>query len=136
MKKILLISGTRDNQEASVVLSHIHDVIKEFEPDLVIHGGCTGVDAAGDLIAKSLGIHVANVEALWNIDKHHAGSTRNIVLVDLGVILKLGGANVEYRAWPGIKSIGTWHFAKHAKDANLVGVVYDQLIKAKNDKDH
>lgn len=47
---------------------------------LLIHGGARGVDEAADVAARSLGIHVAVVRALWDFYHRSAGPRRNGVM--------------------------------------------------------
>ena len=50
---------------------------------LVIEGGAPGVDTLAKLAAKKQGVHVAEVEALWDIFHKGAGPKRNKVMAAL-----------------------------------------------------
>lgn len=77
--KILLICGSREWDDAVPILYQID----QRKPDLVMHGGCRGVDMLADRLAKSGGIHTMRVDALWDKYGKGAGPARNAVMAAL-----------------------------------------------------
>lgn len=87
MKRVL-ICGSR-TWENEVPIRHVieRDLLsgklgraKDF---LVIAGGAPGVDTHAERVCKSLGIHVARVDALWDHYHRSAGPRRNAVMLSL-----------------------------------------------------
>jgi hypothetical protein len=50
---------------------------------LVIHGGARGADSIAGQVAQEMGVHTAQVDALWDSYHRGAGPTRNAVMLTL-----------------------------------------------------
>jgi hypothetical protein len=82
----LLICGGRnfnDMQRLEVVMNHLN-----FEPSIIIEGGCTGADRLAREWAKKYKIHYATVPALWEQFGNPAGRCRNSAMLLPGVSVK------------------------------------------------
>lgn len=104
----VLVTGGRFYADAA----RVAEALAAEAPTLVIHGGCRGADILADAWARAAGIHVARVDALWDIEPKRAGPIRNGVLVELAA--KLGAIVV---AFPG--GSGTVDCVRKARAAGL-----------------
>ncbi len=92
----LLVCGGRfygDAARVEAVLSAFH---AERLIDLVIEGGAHGADRLARVWAQRKGIHVATVEALWQVyGRQRAGPIRNAAMLILqpDVVLAFPGNN-------------------------------------------
>lgn len=84
----VLITGCRrwyDLDLAEAVLNRI--LLRYGPPIVVVHGGATGVDAAFDEAARTLGLDVEPHPAAWKTLGNRAGPVRNQGMIDLGADL-------------------------------------------------
>lgn len=84
-------------------------------PSIVIHGGARGADTAAGAWANDIGIHDAEVKALWDYNKKAAGHVRNAVMLLLSPDLVV--------ALPGGR--GTDSMVQKAKKADIPVVQYE-----------
>jgi len=110
----LIVTGTREGRNDAVRI--LTPYVKAA--DLVVHGGCAGVDAQVDALAGILGKHSARIDALWKLGLK-AGPIRNGVLAVLGHFLQEGGAEVLCVALPGPKSKGTHDALKQIRACGI-----------------
>lgn len=78
---ILLVCGGRDYKNLERVLEVLEPIKKEI--DILIHGGAKGADTACEVVAHSLGVHTAKVDALWDYFRLAAGPKRNRAMLKL-----------------------------------------------------
>lgn len=91
----VLVCGGRDFNERSRLFAAMDDLRVELGITLVIHGDARGADKLAGEWAKSRGIHVAAVPALWDFYDRQAGPLRNAAMLTLGplaVVAFPGGA--------------------------------------------
>lgn len=92
----VLVCGGRDFNEHDRLFAAMDDMNAELGGiTLVIHGAARGADRLAGEWAKSRGIHVAEVPALWDFYDRQAGPLRNAAMLTLGpvaVIAFPGGA--------------------------------------------
>lgn len=83
----VLICGDRNWKVsyAKVIRRVIDELVAEHGTKnlLIIEGGAPGVDSLVKLAAHKANIHVAEIEALWNVRGHSAGPQRNKVMAAL-----------------------------------------------------
>lgn len=80
---------------------------------LVIHGGAHGADSIAGKAANDLGIHVAEIKALWDAYGMNAGPIRNLVMLGLKPVLVIAfHQDIE-------KSKGTGHTVRTAREMNI-----------------
>ena len=105
----VLVTGSRNWTDEDATRQEL----EKLDPykDIVIHGGCRGADMIADRIAKSLGVHTARVDALWNWYPHTAGPVQNSIMLDLEP------DNILAFPLPGSK--GTLDMLKQAKQINV-----------------
>lgn len=83
----ILITGGRDFKDV-VYVANVVDIFvfggpfRELDTVdksnlLVIHGGAKGVDLLADKACKKMGIHTAQIDALWDTFGRRAGPMRN-----------------------------------------------------------
>jgi hypothetical protein len=92
-KTVWLVCGGRDLHRKET-WSRLDTALKELgPPDLVIHSGAIGADSHADSWARTKGIHVAVVDALWDNYKKAAGPIRNsaMLLLRPDVVVALPG---------------------------------------------
>lgn len=102
--KIAVITGSRSWTDVDA----IRRALAAFAPDVVLEGGARGADRlARDVARNDLGVHVAQVAALWHLGRA-AGHVRNRTLMDLAAVLAAGGAEVVVfafdRGTPGTRN--------------------------------
>lgn len=91
----VLVCGGRDFNERSRLFAAMDDLRVELGITMVIHGDARGADRLAGEWAKSRGIHVAAVPALWDFYDRQAGPLRNAAMLTLGplaVVAFPGGA--------------------------------------------
>jgi hypothetical protein len=78
MKRILMF-GDRDWSDKEMINEITVNLIDKYDNDgfMVIAGGARGADEICEEVAKSFGIHVARVDALWDHYGRAAGPIRN-----------------------------------------------------------
>jgi hypothetical protein len=69
----VIVSGGRDYNDAD----SIFEVLRQLEPTLIIHGGCSGADALAASYAVRLGIECRSYCADWSTHGRAAGPIRN-----------------------------------------------------------
>lgn len=79
----LLVCGSRGWTDREAI--HVHLAGLNPAESIVIHGKCRGADIIAGEIAQELGLHVAEVPALWDypIYGKQAGFIRNHAMVKL-----------------------------------------------------
>lgn len=79
----VLITGSRDWEPDRLIRAELEKLIDLYKKEnlLVIHGGARGVDLVSHSVAKSLGIHRARVDALWDTYHKAAGPIRNGIML-------------------------------------------------------
>lgn len=122
----VLITGSRDNTNVSLIEGVLNGVYEEFlksgrgltEEFVVVHGGARGADfIASRWTSKHLHIVNERHPADWDQYKRAAGAIRNQVMVDLGADVCL--------AFPLGGSIGTWDCVNKAKKADIEVRIFD-----------
>lgn len=91
----VIVCGGRDFNERDRLFVAMDDLQLELGITMVIHGDARGADRLAGEWAKSRGIHVAAVPALWDFHDRQAGPLRNAAMLTLGpvaVIAFPGGA--------------------------------------------
>lgn len=78
---ILLVCGGRDYKDLERIVEVLEPIKDDI--DILIHGGAKGADSLCDLVAKELGIHTAQVDALWGYNGKAAGPIRNRIMLKL-----------------------------------------------------
>ena len=112
---VLIISGSRYLTEKGVIA--VQTQIEISDPDVLIEGGCSGVDKAGaDLIDPA---KVWTVRAQWRKLGPKAGPIRNLAMLNIGRELLKVGHDVNCLAFPSSKSKGTWHFVRKSRTVGL-----------------
>jgi len=84
--KIILVCGGRGPIDAlnQVLVRHVLSELHDASPlAMLIQGGAPGVDRVASLWAESVGVHHAEVQALWNRFGHSAGPRRNKAMLSL-----------------------------------------------------
>lgn len=107
---IVLVCGGRgyhDQRKVNEVLDAI-----EPKPTLLVQGGAMGADRLAAMWARSRGIHVAEVPALWEFHGKKAGPLRNDVMLSIEPSIVV--------AFPGGR--GTFHLSQRAKSAGFTVV--------------
>lgn len=95
---ILLVCGGRDFTDSD----YIHHILESFERqkgiDILVQGGCKGVDLIAGAWARKRGIHTAQVDALWDYYREQgnvkvAGFKRNFAmsLLNIDYCIAIGG---------------------------------------------
>lgn len=81
----VLVTGARDWHDLSAVVEQMRRLADTYGARnvLVIAGGCTGLDVMAEKCAKSVGIHMARIDALWDTYHRAAGPIRNGVMLSL-----------------------------------------------------
>lgn len=82
----VLICGDRYWSKSSSIRREIERLIKvagRADKLLVIHGGARGADSIAGQEAQELGVHTAQVDALWDSYHRGAGPKRNAVMLTL-----------------------------------------------------
>lgn len=114
MSKRILVTGSRDWED----MPTIQQVLEEYGPGVVVHGGASGADR----LASSLAVEIG-----WGHDPHpvtskewreigkRAGPLRNQRMVDLGADVCI--------AFPRLDSVGTYDCAARAKRAGILLVI-------------
>jgi hypothetical protein len=122
----VLITGSRDNTNVSLIEGVLNEVYEEFiksgraltESFVVVHGGARGADfIASRWATKHLSVVNERHPADWDRYKKAAGAIRNQEMVDLGAEVCL--------AFPLRGSIGTWDCVNKAKKAEIEVRIYD-----------
>lgn len=78
-RSILLVSGSRHYTDRQKVLEYLTKYQKEI--NLLICGGAKGADTIAKDMAGVLGIHTAEVKALWDYYNKAAGPIRNSIML-------------------------------------------------------
>lgn len=111
-RNVLMVTGSRSWVDADAIREAFHEVALRYgAPDILIEGGAKGADRICRLVAQSIGIHVATVEALWTKWGSRAGPKRNHAMLVLQPTLVL--------AFPLPSSIGTYHAMGIAERAGI-----------------
>ena len=76
---VVLITGSRSWRDSDAVIA----ALTKHAPAMVVTGGAEGADQIAALQARRLGIHVAEVVALWDRHKRAAGPIRNRAMLAL-----------------------------------------------------
>jgi hypothetical protein len=103
----LIIAGSREINDYEFVKSSVEGSIDYHTVDLVVSGGCRGVDALGERWAKEHNIPVKIFPAEWGIYGQEAGPLRNSMMADFSDCLL---------AIPSTSSRGTWDMIKKMQD--------------------
>lgn len=77
----VVVTGTRETLTEEWI-EIIGDTLLEYEIDVLVHGGCTGVDKECDRLALSMGWRVVEVRANWRKYGRAAGPMRNRKMID------------------------------------------------------
>lgn len=86
--------------------------------DEIVSGGCTGVDAAGEKLAREYSIDLKRFEPDWNKHGKAAGPIRNKEMANYADVLVL--------IWDG-KSKGSLSMKKEMKSLNKL--IYEVVLK-------
>lgn len=78
----VLVCGSRNYSDEEFIEKQLDVVVEDRTDVVIIHGGCRGVDAAADAIAKRRGWSVEVYYADFSLGR--AGPKRNINLVTRG----------------------------------------------------
>lgn len=86
MAERILLTGSRDWTDDSVIHGALMDALSEFPRAVLVHGACpTGADATADLIWHlCFGAPVERHHADWKAHGKRAGFIRNAEMVKLG----------------------------------------------------
>jgi len=79
----VIVCGGRDFRNQKLMDEVMDQFHATYNVRLVIEGGMVGADRAARLWAKSRGIHVATVDALWDFHRLVAGPIRNGIMLEL-----------------------------------------------------
>ena len=73
------VAVTGSRHETAAGTAAVHRVLHGLDPrpTVIIHGDCTGIDAAADIVARSMGIPVEKYPADWKMHGKMAGLIRN-----------------------------------------------------------
>lgn len=97
-----LITGSRNINNKKLIFDNLSKILYDFgKPDLIIHGGCYGVDTISGWWANSNKIKVQIEKADWDKYGKAAGPIRNKTMADM---LNLEDLCIAF--WDG-KSKGT-----------------------------
>lgn len=69
------VTGSRHGAPAGLVREVLSGL--DPRPSVIIHGGCTGVDAEVDAVPREMGIVVEDYPADWKLHRRMAGRIRN-----------------------------------------------------------
>lgn len=105
----VLVCGGRDYAGESYAFARLDSIHGKTPIKIVIEGGASGADAIARKWARSRGVLVATVPALWDRRGRGAGPQRNAGMLLLGPDLVL--------AFPGGR--GTANMVQQAKDAGV-----------------
>lgn len=128
-KKVLVISGTRDKAWAMRNHPKIQADMQAIKPDLLIHGGATGVDWVAGIKANRLKIPTKVFKADWSKGAS-AGPLRNKEMMNEAERLKAAGADVKVYGYHKDfeESKGTKDAINKAKERSLHGIVRDDKL--------
>lgn len=89
---IALFCGSRDWTDREAIRRDIHNV---YAGGVVVTGGARGADQIAEQEARAVGLHVARVDAMWNLYGRSAGPRRNAAMLllrpDVVYAYHLGG---------------------------------------------
>lgn len=105
----LLVCGGRDYSDRETLFHRLDSIHGQRPIHIIIEGGASGSDALARSWARSRGVHVATVAALWDRRGRGAGPQRNSAMLSLGPDGVL--------AFPGGR--GTANMVQQAKDAGV-----------------
>lgn len=77
---LFLVCGSRDYENYDAILAYLEQRVNA-STDVVMHGGARGADLLCGEACDNLGLHVAEVRALWEIHNRGAGYMRNKVMI-------------------------------------------------------
>lgn len=77
--KVVLVCGGRKYANGK----HLDSILRAVAPTAVVHGGAPGADSLADGWARSRGVPVVRVDALWDFYGDSAGCRRNGWMLDL-----------------------------------------------------
>jgi len=96
--KAVVVCGSREGASPAD-LEWLRRVL--IDADIVIHGGCQGVDTQADEVATSLGIPTIPMTADWRRHGKAAGPVRNKDMARMLQLLREYGHDVSVAALPG-----------------------------------
>ncbi len=109
----VLFCGTREHVPEFEKI--IIEILKSLDPtDIIIHGGCSGVDLMIDSCAKKLKFKIEEYRADWSLGRR-AGPIRNQIMLDSGI-------DICY-AFPITGSKGTWDMINKVKKKNIPCII-------------
>lgn len=106
--KRVIIAGRRFYTPSE---GEISDGMRLWHPRVILSGGCSGADQAGEKWALSRGISVAGFPADWDTWGKAAGPMRNSAMAQQ--------ADALLAFWDGKKKGGTWDMIKQARKRGL-----------------
>lgn len=116
----LLICGDRNWSDGNA----IREVIKQFNPSVIIEGECKGADILARLSAETMRIEVLKFPANWQMYGRSAGSIRN------SQMLKEGNPDIVVGFHYNIEeSKGTRDMLTRAKKAGKPTFVFNGVLK-------
>jgi hypothetical protein len=137
----LIITGTRAqllNAHRDAIRQAVGEFIKEHKPpDIVIHGGCGGVDLFVAARFEALNqrrerlqdgppVQLVSMPADWHRHDKAAGPVRNTAMVNLAKLLRDGSTyEVHWLAFPLGESNGTRDCARKCETAGFAGRVVE-----------
>lgn len=103
-----IVAGMRDFTDSAVVADAV--LSAPWEVGTVLSGGASGVDAAGERVARAFGLPVERYPADWNRHGRAAGPIRNRQMAE--------NADALVAVWNG-KSRGTRNMIETARSLGL-----------------
>lgn len=80
---IALFCGSRDWKDRGAIEADMFPIAMADPEAIVVHGGARGADEIAGEVARQLGLHVAEVRALWPLFGRGAGPRRNEAMLRL-----------------------------------------------------
>lgn len=92
---IVLVCGGRDYSDNEKVFNTLFKIHFDRKIDLVIQGGATGADNFAKQWANHIGIHNAEIKAIWGFHGRSAGPKRNYAmsLLNIDLLVAFPGGN-------------------------------------------
>lgn len=116
----IVFSGDRNAMYSKYQKSieHIFDQFSITAQDMIIHGGCKGIDSIVNIIAQRRGCQIQMLKAEWDKHGHAAGPIRNIDMLNLK-------PDIVICIHPDLtQSKGTAHMYREAKKRNIQTYLY------------
>lgn len=123
MSKVIVVTGSRDWRNQSVIHNALISVQQEFpEETITLRQGCA---SGADAIARSLGeFFCFDIEDYWpdytSYEFAEANKVRNIEMLNTNPI------PFRVLAFPTKRSRGTWHCVNNARKIGIEVVVYEE----------